>query len=67
MWVGVLSGLAILKFSGSPIKKGDIKEDIIRNVNIKINLGKSFAEKNGWKFIVSVLLFLPVGLLDPVV
>lgn len=66
MWIGVFNGLAILKFSGSPIKNGEIIQNRIKNINITTIEGRSFLEKKGWKFIISILLFLPIGLLDPV-
>lgn len=63
--MGVFSGLAGLKFSGSPIENGAIKEirEIIqRNITIpRISL----IEKNGWNLILSAFLLIPVGEFDP--
>jgi hypothetical protein len=47
MWIGVLSGLAVLKFSGSPIKKGaNSAKRRVAMVRIT-SVGISFDEKNG--------------------
>jgi hypothetical protein len=49
MWVGVIIGLAKIKFSGSPKKKGNRKIKISINIiNKKINQ-RSLIEKNQWK------------------
>jgi len=65
IWMGVFKGLAGLKFSGSPIEKGAIKETIEmihRNTTIpKISL----IEKKGWNIILSAFLLTPVGEFEP--
>jgi len=64
MWMGVTIGFAILKFSGSPKKLGFVAEKKNKMV-IKMIMGvRSFHEKNGWNFIVSLYLFNPKGLED---
>lgn len=45
MWIGVLRGLAGLKFSGSPIENGKIKEITERTHKKIIIPNKSFDEK----------------------
>jgi len=65
MWIGVFNGFAGLKFSGSPISNGNIKEIETKKININIALKESFEEKNGWKDILSMFLFIPIGFLDP--
>jgi len=67
IWIGVLSGLAGLKFSGSPIECGNIVETSISSVIKIIALVESFMEKNGWNWILSVFEFIPVGLFEPVI
>lgn len=66
MWIGVFKGLAGLKFSGSPKEKGNWKDKTIVDIKIKIAVIISLLEKNGWKGVLSILGFIPVGLLDPV-
>lgn len=63
--MGVLRGLAGLKFSGSPIENGAMKEIIeISHKNNTIPK-MSLIEKNGWNIILSLFLFTPVGEFDP--
>lgn len=65
IWIGVFKGFAGLKFSGSPIEKGIIKE-IIEIIHINKMIPKmSLIEKKGWKEILSLFLFIPVGEFDP--
>jgi hypothetical protein len=66
MWVGVFRGLAGLKFSGSPIDIGDTSETIKTMLSNKTPLTISFDEKKGWKGVLSLLGFIPVGIFDPV-
>jgi len=65
MWMGVFNGFAGLKFSGSPMSKGNINEIVIKKISINIALKESFEEKKGWKDILSMFLFIPIGFLDP--
>lgn len=65
MWMGVFRGLAGLKFSGSPIENGAIKE-IIEITHKNITIPKmSLIEKKGWNLILSVFVFTPVGEFEP--
>jgi len=66
IWIGVLNGLAILKFSGSPIINGNRLENVSIIIINKIIPIMSFDEKNGWKEILSMFLYIPKGDLDPV-
>jgi hypothetical protein len=66
MCTGVTRGLAGMKFSTSPIRKGLIKVIIIKIKIRTIIPNTSLIEKKGWKGILSKLEFLPRGLLDPV-
>ena len=66
MWIGVFSGFAGLKFSGSPIENGKISLKVIKNIT-KIKAPRlSFEEKKGWNDILSRFLFEPIGFFDPV-
>lgn len=63
---GVTSGLAGVKFSGSPRRLGANRA---RDVRVAINTANpriSLYEKYGWKEILSESEFSPIGLLDPV-
>lgn len=65
MWIGVFKGLAGLKFSGSPIENGVIKE-IIERTHKNSTIPKiSLIEKKGWNIILSAFLLTPVGEFDP--
>ena len=66
MWTGVTSGLAGIKFSTSPIRKGLMRVMEINRVIKHTIPTKSLIEKNGWNGILSILEFTPRGLLDPV-
>lgn len=65
IWIGVFRGLAGLKFSGSPIENGAKSETHERTHKNIIIPRRSFEEKNGWKEILSLFAFTPVGELDP--
>ena len=61
MWAGVLIGLAKIKFSGSPNKKGYKKittSKIITQIKIK---AKSLAVKNQWNEIRLYFLIMLEG------
>jgi len=47
IWIGVLSGLAGLKFSGSPIRFGSIIDISRRNIIMIMALVESLMVKNG--------------------
>lgn len=65
MWGGVLSGLAGLKFSGSPNKNGSIIETTISVLSISRAVMISFVEKKGVKGLLSKFGFTPLGKFDP--
>jgi hypothetical protein len=67
IWIGVFSGLAGLKFSGSPIIFGNIIDINSRNMIRIIALVESFMEKNGWNWILSMFELVPIGLFEPVI
>lgn len=65
MCVGVVSGFASVKFSGSEVTSGECLVSMMDAIdNIKIGV-RSFLEKNGWKFVFSAWFF-PSGLDEPV-
>jgi len=66
MWIGVTIGLAGIKFSGSVEIYGVIKITIEKIIRVKINLTKSFLVKNGWKLILSLSIWILIGLEEPV-
>jgi hypothetical protein len=66
MCTGVTSGLAGVKLSGSPSKYGLFNDNVVNIVIITINPTMSLVVKYGWNGILSVSLFRPVGLFDPV-
>jgi len=66
MWTGVTSGLAGIKFSGSPKSVGENKAMIVNPESSKKNPKISLYEKYAWKVILSMSELSPVGLLDPV-
>jgi len=66
MWIGVTKGLARVKLSGSDKKYGEIRMSMIKMKIVKLNPKISFHEKKGWKETLSIFLFVPRGLLDPV-
>lgn len=65
MWTGVTSGFAGVKLSGSPSMYGFISDSITSINSMITNPTMSLNEKNGWKGILSILLFTPNGLFDP--
>lgn len=65
MWAGVTKGLAEIKFSQSPNKKGLVKHNIINIIIIITTPSKSLIEKKGWNEILSELELTPIGLLEP--
>jgi len=66
MWAGVLIGLAKIKFSGSPNKKGFKKTNISKIIIQTKMKAKSLAVKNQWKEIKLYLLSKLVGFWLPV-
>lgn len=66
-WIcgGVFSGLAGLKFSGSPPFSGFNVDTIIKVATITNKVTISFIEKYGWNIILSVLGFVPLGRFEP--
>ena len=58
-------GFAGLKFSGSPRMNGVFIDKIIKIAMIKQGVNLSFHENSGWNIILSLLLFVPRGLVDP--
>lgn len=59
--------MAGLKFSGSPIENGIVKE-MAENIHTNsTNPRISLIVKNGWKEILSLLGFIPVGEFDPLI
>lgn len=66
MWVGVTSGLAGVKFSGSPRRLGENRANRQRKEASIRNPKRSFIVKYGWNEILSRLEFNPVGLFEPV-
>lgn len=65
MWIGVLSGLAGLKFSGSPIENGVMRDTVEMTHKKRTTPKMSLIEKNGWNVILSLFLLIPVGEFDP--
>jgi hypothetical protein len=66
MCTGVTSGLAGVKLSGSPRRYGSFSVNIDSSMIMIANPRMSFTVKYGWNGILSVFLFNPSGLLDPV-
>lgn len=60
-----MRGLAGLKFSGSPIENGAMKEIIEITHNNRIIPKMSLIVKKGWNIILSVFVLIPIGELDP--
>jgi len=65
--MGVFSGFAGLKFSGSPILLGYRSTMEIRIIKNKDEPKESLILKKGWKGILSMFGFIPVGEFDPVI
>lgn len=67
MWMGVLSGLAGIKFSGSVEIYGEMLITM-ENINkVIINPKRSFDVKNGWNWILSLFIEIFTGFDDPFV
>jgi hypothetical protein len=66
MCTGVTSGFAGVKLSGSPRIYGSLRVTVDRTIIVIVNPTMSLAVKYGWKGILSVFLFSPSGLFDPV-
>jgi len=47
------------------MSNGNIKEIVVKKININMALKESFEEKKGWKDILSIFLFVPIGFFDP--
>jgi len=62
----VTSGLAGVKLSGSLSIYGSFRVKNVRAIKMIVNPRISFVVKYGWKGILSVFLFNPNGLFDPV-
>lgn len=67
-WIctGVTKGLAGMKFSVSPKRKGLVRTSIKSAHSIMTNPTRSLNEKYGWKGTLLRFEGVPVGLLDPV-
>lgn len=66
MCTGVTNGFAGVKLSGSPRRYGSFRVSADSNMIMIVNPRMSFTVKYGWNGILSVFLFSPSGLLDPV-
>jgi hypothetical protein len=66
MCTGVTSGLAGVKLSGSPSRYGSFRDSAVRVARRTMKPTMSLVTKYGWNGILSVSLFSPRGLLDPV-
>jgi len=66
IWIGVTIGLAGIKFSGSVEMYGEIQIIVINKIIVKIKPTKSFLVKNGWKFNLSLSIWILIGLEDPI-
>jgi len=66
MCAGVVSGFASVKFSGSDVLNGVCVHSRIMAVTTGSSGVMSFLEKKGWNVILSILVFVPIGLEDPV-
>jgi len=66
MCTGVTSGFAGVKLSGSLRRYGSFKVNIVNIIMVNANPRTSFTVKYGWNGILSVFLFNPSGLFDPV-
>lgn len=60
------NGFAGMKLSGSPSRYGSFSDNIDSIIISKMNPTVSLIVKYGWNGILSVSLFIPVGLFDPV-
>lgn len=66
MCTGVTMGLAGVKLSGSLSMYGSFRVNIVSSKMVIANPRMSFTVKYGWNGILSVFLFSPSGLFDPV-
>jgi len=66
MWTGVSRGFAGVKLSGSLRMYGSFRVSTINIMMVRVNPKISFTVKYGWNGILSVFLFNPRGLFDPV-
>lgn len=66
MCTGVTNGLAGVKLSGSLNRYGSFSVRIVSAIMVIANPSRSFTVKYGWNGILSVFLFNPSGLFDPV-
>jgi len=62
----VTRGLAGVKLSGSLSIYGSFRAKNVRAIRVIVNPRTSLVVKYGWKGILSVFLFNPNGLFDPV-
>ena len=65
IWIGVLRGLAGIKFSGSPKRNGVNKARVKKNTSTNNNVKKSLIAKYFKKGILSRFIDTPKGLLEP--
>jgi len=47
------------------MSNGNIKEIVVKKININMALKESLEEKKGWNDILSMFLFVPIGFFDP--
>jgi len=65
MWIGVERGLAMLRFSTSPNRSGFFEIIRISAVEIQTRGRRSLIVNVGWNFTLSIWVFVPVGLEEP--
>jgi hypothetical protein len=66
MCTGVTRGFAGVKLSGSLRMYGSFRVNTVNIIKVIMNHTMSFTVKYGWNGILSVFLFSPSGLFDPV-
>jgi hypothetical protein len=66
IWTGVTRGFAGVKLSGSLRMYGSFRASTVSIIRVRVNPKISLTVKYGWNGILSVSLFNPRGLLDPV-
>lgn len=66
MWMGVTRGFAGVKLSGSLRMYGSFRVSTVSAMIMRTNPKISLTVKYGWNGILSVFLFSPRGLFDPV-
>jgi len=66
-WIctGVTIGFAGLKFSTSPSRLGAFEIMNMNRTEIMVPGSRSFVDKEGWNFILSVFVFVLFGLEEP--